>query len=212
MVAAIALARPLPAVVRVAQTVVIGGRVKASVHAAVAELEYRAPTGAQPHAWTLLATSSLGNGSRFSLHWKVAQLKSVPISLRVVAVRGMRTLAATAPAQSAVGPAAVRCAPAVPPAVNIPVGSGWIEGGAYIIGGAFPGVDQCVSQTYTVTATDTATGRVAATMTIAGGHSYTLVVPAGSYTLSTIGGCPGRGTATVTAGKGTTADADCDVP
>jgi hypothetical protein len=212
MVAAITLAKPLPALVRLQQTVVVSGRVRPSVNAAVAALEYRPPPGAGRQTWTFLATASIGKNGAFSLRWKVKQLKSVPISLRVVAVRDVRTLAATAPVQSAIGPAAVPCAAPVPPAVNIPVGAGWIEGGLIIQGGAFPGVYECESQPYTITATNTTTGAVAARMNVAGGHSYTLVVPAGTYTLSATAGCPGRGTATVTAAMGTTANTYCDVP
>ncbi|MGI8505879.1 MAG: hypothetical protein ACR2MK_03580 [Solirubrobacteraceae bacterium] len=71
--------------------------------------------------------------------------------------------------------------------MNIPVGDGWIVGGAYIRGGPYPGLDECESQTYTATATDTSTGATAVTQTVAGGHSYTLVVPAGSYALGARG-------------------------
>jgi len=93
--------------------------------------------------------------------------------------------------------------------VNIPVGDGWIVGGAYGIGGAFPGIDECLQQQYTVTATD-ANGKVQATQTVAAGHSYTLApLPAGTYTLRA-GAC--MGTATVAAGKQTAADADCLYP
>jgi hypothetical protein len=93
--------------------------------------------------------------------------------------------------------------------VNIPAGDGWIVGGAYGIGGAFPGIDECLQQQYTVTATD-ANGKVQASQTVAGGHSYTLApLPAGEYTLRA-GAC--MGTATVVAGKQTAANADCLYP
>ncbi len=93
--------------------------------------------------------------------------------------------------------------------MNIPVGDGWIVGGAYGIGGPYPGLDQCIQEQYTVTATNPA-GLIAATETVAGGHSYTLApLPAGSYTLRA-GAC--TGSATVTAGHQTTANADCLYP
>jgi hypothetical protein len=110
--------------------------------------------------------------------------------------------------QSAIGPAPVLCAPPTPPAVNIPAGDGWIVGGRYTIGGPFPGIDVCDGDQYTVTATD-ANGVVQATQTVAGGQSYTLVVPAGQYTLDS-DFC--RGMATVTAGRQTQADTTCAVP
>jgi hypothetical protein len=97
----------------------------------------------------------------------------------------------------------------VPPAVNIPVGSGWIEGGVILEGGAFPGLDECQPQPYTVTATNSA-GVVATTMSVSGGHSYTLApLAAGTYTL-TSGAC--RGQATVIAGQGTMANTYCLYP
>jgi hypothetical protein len=117
-------------------------------------------------------------------------------------------MAQTKPVQSAIGPAAQSCAQPPPPAVDIPVGDGWIVGGRYIEGGPFPGVYECDSEPYTVTATD-ANGVVQATQGVAGGASYTLVVPAGTYTLQS-DFC--RGTATVTAGQQTQADTVCPVP
>jgi hypothetical protein len=107
-----------------------------------------------------------------------------------------------------VGPAFVRCSAPVPPAINIPAGDGWIVGGLYDEGGPFPGIDECSSSGYTITAT-VADGTVAATQTVAGGHSYTLVVPAGKYTLNARF-C--RGQATVTAGRQTAANTICAFP
>jgi hypothetical protein len=213
MLAAIALSHPIPNLLRVGQTMTVSGRLKPDRSKTEIALEYRGTSGLQPKRWTVLAEVSPNRAGGFTLRWQATQAtSSLALSMRIAAIHGGKAIATTKPATIAIGAAAVPCAAPVPPAVNIPVGSGWIEGGAYIMGGAFPGVEECVSQTYTVTATDTATGQVAATMTVQGGHSYTLVVPAGSYTLSTAGGCPARGMATVTAGHGTTADADCDVP
>ena len=213
MLAAITLSHPIPNLVRVGQTITVAGHLKNQVPRIVMALEYRGAGGAQPKKWTVLAEVSPRPNGNFRLRWEATEATtSVQLSMRVAAIRRGRTLATTKPATIAIGTAAVPCAAPVPPAVNIPVGYGWIEGGAYIMGGPFPGVEECVSQAYTVTATNTATGQVAATMTVQGGHSYTLVVPAGSYTLTTTGGCPAHGTATVTAARGTTADANCDVP
>lgn len=163
--------------------------------------------------WRDLARFPLprGGGS-FRIRWRVwAGFSFEPLSLRLaILVRG-RVGAATIPVHSIVGPAAIKCIPPVPPTVDIPAGDGWIVGGAYIRGGPYPGLDECESQTYTVTATDTSTGAAAATQTVAGGHSYTLVLPAGSYTLRA-GGCTTAAAVTVQAATQTVADAYCDVP
>ncbi len=50
-----------------------------------------------------------------------------------------------------------------------------------------------------------------ASQTVAGGHSYTLVVPAGTYTLETASGTC-HGSATVQPAKQTVADTACYVP
>ena len=90
----------------------------------------------------------------------------------------------------------------------MPSGDGWITGGVYGEGGAFPGMDACLSQRYTIEALDSG-GSVAARETVPGGHSYTLVMPSGSYTLMS-GGCRGR--ATVRAGQQTKANTFCLYP
>jgi hypothetical protein len=213
MVAVITLNHPIPGLMRVGQTLAVSGRVRPAAIGAEVALEYRAPAGALPNNWTPVAEATAGPGGRFSLRWQLTKASAPAIlDVRLAAIRHHRTIASTAPTMLAIGPAAVPCAAPVPPAVDIPFGDGWIEGGAIIQGGPFPGVYECVSEPYTVTATNTATGQVAATMTVPGGDSYTLVVPAGSYTLTTTGGCPARGSATVTAAVGTTASAYCDVP
>jgi hypothetical protein len=117
-------------------------------------------------------------------------------------------LAVTSRSQTFVGSAAVYCKPPVPPAVNIPPSDGWIVGGLYEQGGPFPGILECSGAAYTVTAVNSS-GTVRASQSVARRHSYTLVVPAGHYTL-TSGGC--RGTATVRAGRQTKADTYCDLP
>jgi hypothetical protein len=125
-----------------------------------------------------------------------------------VALHGGHVIAGTPSYETAIGPQRVYCAPPVPPATMIPVGDGWIVGGAIGEGGPFPGIYACLGDPYTVTATNSS-GRVAATQHVAALHSYTLVVPAGSYTLQA-GPC--RGTAKVRAGRQTTANSYCYFP
>ena len=212
MVAAITLAQPLPTIVRNGQTITIAGRVKPDAAGTKIALELHGPGNLAPKSWTPVVEASPARNGAFTLRWHVSNPSPALVQARVAAIHRHSTIAATAPAQVGIGPAAVPCAPPVPPAINIPVGFGWIEGGLIIQGGAFPGVYECESQPYTITATNTATGAVAATINVAGGHSYTIVVPAGTYTLTATAGCPGRGSATVSAGSGTTANTFCDVP
>jgi hypothetical protein len=144
----------------------------------------------------------------FSLRWRVSKTTATgPLKLRLTVIREGRLVVAGSPWQSFVGPAAVYCKPPAPRAVAIPAGDGWIVGGVYDQGGPFPGIYQCESAPYTVTATG-ASG-VVVRQNVAALHSYTLVVPAGSYMLAS-GAC--RGTATVTAGRRTQANTDCDFP
>lgn len=200
----------LPTSPRVGDVVHISGHVRYGGRS-VAVLQGR-PGTARPGAWQVLARRALKRGGgHFALRWRVpASLSFKPWSMRLaVLVRG-RAAAFTIPVQGIVGPATHRCAAPVPPAVNIPVGSGWVVGGAYIVGGPYPGVDQCFGQAYTVTAVNAA-GAVVATQTVAGGRSYTLVLPAGTYTLSA-GSCATHAAVTVAPARQTQADVVCDVP
>jgi hypothetical protein len=200
----IVLSKPLPNVVRIAERVTVTGRVPTPPRGARVALE-----SARTANWRIVASTSMRGSGAFRLTWQIGKRTAPgPVKLRLVVIRRGLSLIRTAPLQSYVGPAAVYCKPPVPPAVNVPVGDGWIVGGVYGVGGAFPGIDACSSAAYTVTATDTS-GAVVASETVAALHSYTLVVPAGSYTL-TSGVC--RGTATVTAGRETEADTNCDYP
>jgi hypothetical protein len=193
---------------RVGQTLSVAGRVRRAPSLTRVALQAQIATG----AWTELVAGAIRRRGRFELRWTVsAAYARRPVSLRVVALRHGGVLAASAAESELFGPAPVPCAPAVPPAVDIPPGDGWIEGGAYVLGGPAPGIDECLSASYTVTATNTSTGMVAATQTVAGGHSYTLVVPAGSYKLLA-GGCSSLRPVIVTAAAGTKADADCLAP
>jgi hypothetical protein len=201
----IKLSTALPAVVRQKQHVRVRGHIRGAPRHTRAALEAMALHG----SWKLVATAPIRAHRAFSLSWRVARSHPTgPLSLRVAALQHGVVLAHSPAVKSFIGPAAVPCAPPVPPGILIPPGDGWIQGGRYIIGGPFPGLDECDSESYTETATDSQ-GLVAATETLAGGHSYTLVVPAGSYTL-TSGSC--RGTATVKAGQRIKADTNCDVP
>ncbi len=221
----IVLSQPLPSVVRQGDQVTVTGRVRGAIIVSrpcygacfvVVRLESRPMYGTRRKSWTILARSFLmGLRSRFVLTWRVPEkLAPGPWSLRVAlvyppAAPARRVLAATRPTQAFVGPAPVPCAPPVPPAQNIPPGDGWIVGGLYIEGGPAPGLDECYSASYTVTATGPS-GAVAASQQVAGGHSYTLVLPAGTYTLKA--GCSVPAQATVTAGRQTTANTACLVP
>jgi hypothetical protein len=207
--AELTLSHPLPSVVREKAHVLVRGLAHGTpAHAnAALELQRSYPSGSP---WIVVANAPIAANDKFTIRWHVpSDERTGPVMTRVVARRHGTVIAATTPAQSAIGPAFVPCDKPVPPTVDIPTGDGWIVGGAYGIGGAYPGVDACLSQQYTVTATNSS-GKVAATETVAGGHSYTLApLPAGKYTLRA-GGC--GGTATVRAGRQTKANADCLYP
>lgn len=198
----ITLSKPLPSTIRQTDTLLVSGRVSGAGLATRAALQVKRST------WSVAATAGVSK-HRFTISWHVSTSENPgPVSLRVIARNHHGVVARTKAVQAGIGSAPVYCAPPTPPAVDIPAGDGWIVGGRYIEGGPFPGLYQCDSQQYTVTATD-AGGVVQSTQTVAGGHSYTLVVPAGGYTL-TSDFC--RGTATVTAGQQSQADTVCPVP
>jgi hypothetical protein len=201
----VSLSAALPSLVRQGDQLVVRGRTDLTSLTTQAALQLRRIDG----GFTSVAAGAVGSHGRFKLRWHVPSTEAVgPVSLRLAIRSRHRTLVHTPVVQSAIGPAPVPCAAPVPPAVDIPVGSGWIVGGRYNEGGAFPGIDACDSQSYTVTATDSG-GVVQASQTVAGGHSYTLVVPAGTYALrSDFCG----GSATVIAGKQTMADTVCPLP
>jgi hypothetical protein len=206
----IALTPPLPAVVRPQQTVILRGHVRGTRGARI-ELEVsrlRVDHGPVP-PWKVLARSTPRRGGGFVLRWRVPlHLRPGQFALRVVAERKGRIVDESSIARMFVGPAKVPCAAPTPPS-NLPAGDGWVTGGNYIEGGPFPGIYECRSQAYTVTATNRA-GQAVATQHVAGGQSYTLVLPAGSYTLNT--NTCASGSATVTAGQQTKADAVCRAP
>jgi hypothetical protein len=199
---------PIPGVIRQKTELTVTGRVTGAPRRTRVALELQR-LGTK--TWSIAAKATDGRRGAFTIRWRVpASYDPGPVSIRFAALtRTATVLASTKPVQSAIGPAYVACSPPVPPMVEIPADDGWIVGGAYGIGGAFPGIDACIQQQYVVTATNSA-GQTAATETVPGGHSYTLApLPAGSYTLQA-GAC--RGTATVSAGNQTTANADCDYP
>jgi hypothetical protein len=199
----IRLTRTLPDLIRVNQRVTVAGQVRGAQPGAQVAVELKRDAG-----WRQTAAKSLGASGRFQLTWTVRGRAYIQAMWRVIATGPGTSPAATPPRNVAIGPAAVYCKAPVPPAVDIPVGDGWIVGGLYGEGGPFPGIYACSSSPYTVTATDRA-GRAVASQHVAGLHSYTLVVPAGAYTL-TSNGC--RGTATVKAGKQTKANTYCLYP
>lgn len=200
----IVLSKPLPSLVRIGQRVVIKGHaLRAGAHARAA-LQVRGL-----HPWTTVARARTGAHGAFTIRLHVAKSNPGPVSLRVALLANGRVVASTKVMQSAVGPKPVYCAPPVPPAVNIPVGSGWIVGGLYLEGGPYPGIFACEQQPYTIKAESTS-GAVVASQQVAAGHSYTLVVPAGTYMLRA--STCGSGSATVTAAHQTKADTICPVP
>lgn len=221
----IVLASALPMVVREGQLVTVRGHVRGlitipppceGVCIPVVLLQgrrtYGSPSGAP---WETLARTRWKNQhGRFALVWRVSRkLGTGPLSLQVALVwppapPSRRTLAVTGTKTSWIGPAPVYCAAPAPP-TDVPAGDGWITGGDYIEGGPYPGIYDCESQAYTITATDQG-GSVAATQRIAAGASYTLVLPAGHYSLRA-SSC-GLGSATVTAGEPVHADIVCPVP
>jgi hypothetical protein len=199
--AAVRVSVSLPNVVTAGTAVTIAGRVSHAPADATAELESRAPSGGR---WTVLARAKISHG-RFSLRW--TPRTSSFLTSRVIVVRRGRTLASTKTAMILVGAAPVYCAAPSPPG-SLPAGDGYIVGGVYNVGGPAPGITVCQGQANTVTVTSAA-GATVATQNVAGGQSYTFVVPAGMYTLQA-GFC--SGTATVRAGAETKADTVCPVP
>jgi hypothetical protein len=201
----------LPGGVTAGTAVVVRGRVSHAPAGSTAELEARPPTGG---VWTALGKARI-SGGRFAVGWTPQAAGLVRI--RAIVVRRSRTIAATrsaslligaAPVGTApVGTAPVACAPATS-LTPLPYGTGMIVGGVYDVGGPPPGVVVCQDQPTTVTVMDSI-GSPVASLQLAAGQSYAIVVPAGSYTLSA-GAC--RGTAVVPAGATVQANTVCDVP
>jgi hypothetical protein len=190
----------LPNVVTAGSVAAIAGRASHAPAGARAELEGRSPAGGR---WTVLASVAIAGG-RFTLRW--TPRTSSFLTSRVILVRRGRTLAGTKTTMILVGAAPVYCAAPGPPAM-VPAGYGYIVGGVYNVGGPAPGITVCQGQANTVTVM-TAAGATVATQNVAGGQSYTFVVPPGVYTLNA-GYC--RGSATVRAGAETKADTICPV-
>jgi hypothetical protein len=201
----LALARPLPNLVRQKEHVTVRGTVTGVPRRTEVALELK-----RTRTWVIVANVRAERAGGFAIHWPVPKDEQVgPVSLRIAALsRRGALLAATASVMSAIGPAAVYCARPVPPMTNIPAGDGWILGGVYAQGGPYPGFYACSDKPYTITATAT-DGKITATAEIAANHSYTLIVPPGRYSLSS-GPC--RGQATVVAAKPTSANTYCDYP
>ncbi|MEA2370513.1 MAG: hypothetical protein QOH12_907 [Solirubrobacteraceae bacterium] len=197
---AAAIAVALPTGATVGRALRLDGRVDRGVAGATAELERSAGAG----RWTVLAKGRV-RGGRFALRW--TPRSPGLLAIRVVAVEHGRTIASTRAGTIAIGAAPIYCAAPDPPG-RLPRGYGYIVGGVYNVGGPAPGITVCRGQDGTVTVTDAA-GRTVASRTVAGGQSYTFVLPAGTYTLEA-DFC--RGEASVRAGAGTHADTVCPVP
>lgn len=198
----ITLLKALPTVVRVNEHLSVKGRVSNAPSRAGAALQAR-----ESNTWLVVARAHLHRHGAFALAWHVPSPAYRSILLRVVAGSDGVVIASTRPQRITVGPAAVYCAPAVPPS-SLPPGDGWIAGGLYGEGGAYPGVYACISEPYTLTVTGQQ-GAVIATEHVGPSKSYTVVVAPGQYKLK--GGC-GSGSATVTAGERTVANMYCLYP
>lgn len=195
----VSIAPALPDAVRGGTTVTVSGRVQSPPSGAVVVLEQKASA-----RWQVVVRGRI-QGTAFTLRWHPSSAGRIAVraALRVHA----RDVAVSAAAQVVVGQAPVYCAAPVTPA-QVPVGDGWIVGGLYIDGGPYPGIHHCVAGDYTITVLDQA-GNTIATQRVQDGQSYTLVLPAGSYALSS-GFC--RAAVTVTAGRQSRADTLCFVP
>ncbi len=204
------LSKAIPGVIRIDQQLVVRGKITSGpAHTRIAlELKGLNPGQNRATHWNIVATTVPRADGRFVLQWRVTGPANRLAAVRVVALHRGHVIAATPSYQTAIGPKKVFCAPPVPPATMIPVGDGWIVGGPYGEGGPFPGIYACLGDPYTVTATNSL-GKVVATQHVAALHSYTLVVPAGRYSLAA-GGCHGQ--ATVRAGRQTTANTYCLYP
>jgi hypothetical protein len=191
----------LPGEATAGTTVVLRGRVSGAPGDSTMDLERRAPTGGR---WTVVAGSGIVRG-RFAITWKPRTPSF--LTIRVILVWHARTLAATKPASILIGAAPIYCATPTPPG-PLPPGDGYVVGGVYNVGGPAPGITVCQGQPNTVVVANPA-GQTVASVAVAASQSYTIVLPAGSYTL-TAGFC--RGSAKVTAGAETKADTVCPVP
>ena len=195
--------------VRIGERLTVAGHVRRAPRPGRVALESSTGNG-----WHVMASTALRRHGRFAVHWLVPNaMKPGPLKLRLILRRRSRLLAATPPRESAVGSSSggsspgAGCNSPAPPG-TVPAGDGWIVGGLYTEGGRPPGTPRCAGAPYTVTATNLA-GKVVTSQTVAADDSYTLVVPAGSYTLAS-GAC--RATATVAAGQQSNADVYCRFP
>ena len=195
----VSIAPPLPEAVRGGATVTVSGHVRNAPVGAVVVLERKASS-----RWQVIVRGPI-RGTAFTLQWHPSSAERLTVRA-AVRVRE-RDVAVSAAAQVVVGQAPVYCAPPAPPE-QVPPGDGWIVGGLYIEGGPYPGIHHCVAGDYTITVLDQA-GNTVATQQVEDGQSYTLVLPAGTYAL-TSGFC--RAAVTVTAGRASRADTLCDVP
>jgi hypothetical protein len=202
--ATIKVTTPIPNSIRVGQQLLVKGVVRTVPRGSRVALERQGSSG----GWTIVAASIPGKLGRFTLDWRVSGPAYRQATLRVAALFGGQIVVTTPTYTILIGPAKVYCKPPVPPATMIPAGDGWIVGGLYGEGGPAPGIFACSGNAYTVTATNRS-GKVEATQHVAGLHSYTLVVPAGRYTLKS-GVCSGQ--AKVRAGRQTTANTYCLFP
>ena len=134
----IVLSKPLPSMLQIGQRVTLTGEVRRSPGQARIGLQSMRAT-----TWKLVSSAPLGIGGLFTVRWQIPSTTTVgPVKLRLILERHGRSVATTAPSQSFIGPAPVYCHPATPPS-SVPAGDGWIVGGLYGEGGAYPGAARC---------------------------------------------------------------------
>jgi hypothetical protein len=187
------------------QRFTVSARVNLSLPGDRAQLQER--TG---RPWTVVAQARIVH-RRFTLRWTAPAVSSSTVFVRIRLVHRSRVIATTPATPLLIPRPPVLCAPPSPSPPYLPPGDGWVTGGSYNVGGPAPGIDQCTGDD-TVTAVSVSTGAVAATQAVAAGQSYTLVLPAGTYTLSNSECSYQKQTATVTAGKQTEVNTPFDVP
>ncbi len=165
---------------------------------------------AEAGPWRTLAAAGV-RGSRVLAHLVPApEPRWASIRLAALDRRGS-LLYAGRPVRLIVAQPPIRCLP--PQIPSLPAGEGAIVGGVIIAGGPFPGIEDCSAAPGTTVTLEDPQGATVATQTVSGRQSYVFVVPPGSYSLSSRASPPRcSGSAVVTAGQVTHADAVCPVP
>jgi hypothetical protein len=181
----------------------LSGRVQRAPRGARIVLEVTRSSGSRRK----VARASVRRGS-FKLAWTPPA--AATLTLRLTLRAHGRVLAYSTKLTLRTGPAPRYC-PRAPAPTSVPAGDGWIAGGLYDSGGPAPGIFDCRSGPYGISAVDEA-GETTATQEVAGAD-YVFVLPAGSYELEAAeASCFSEDPVTVVAGKGTTANTICAIP